>query len=229
MDELLDNYLYWIHETYEDNIFTDGYIGISQDIQKRFREHKADSSNVNVKNHIDKHGVDSLNYTVLCKDTEWICLDLENFFRPEPYIGFNVAIGGHKSRGRTGMPHTEETKRKIGDSHRGREVTEETRELLRNRIPNWVLPEESRQILRDRNATAFEDPGYRKAHKDSVTANPNMAKKLDEESVRAIKVALMEGKLSQAKIAKAHNVSQSIVCNINTGKIWDYVNIQETT
>lgn len=46
--------------------------------------------------------------------------------------------------------------------------------------------------------------------------------KLTEENVREIKELLKTG-LSQSKIGRLFNISQPIICEINTGKIWRYV------
>lgn len=61
----------------------------------------------------------------------------------DPKFGYNVALGGN-SRGK----HSEETRRKLGDSRRGRKHTEEAKQKMREAHLGSVFSEEHLQKLR---------------------------------------------------------------------------------
>lgn len=87
-------FVYWIHLNKNDNIKQDGYVGISKDANKRFREHRSTNPNCSViKRAIDKHG-DNLIYDVIWSGSYDGAIALEEYFRPLPQIGWNIRTGG---------------------------------------------------------------------------------------------------------------------------------------
>jgi len=88
-------YLYWIHRGCHTNIKTEGYIGVTYNFEKRFRQHKI-NANLDMRNHVINaiRKYDNLIYDILCMGSrEYIC-ELENNLRPKTNIGWNIAIGG---------------------------------------------------------------------------------------------------------------------------------------
>lgn len=88
-------YLYWIHRKEDTSIGEQGYVGVADDYEARFAQHRADARTrptYPIHHAINKY--DDLTYEILCVgDREYIA-DLENKLRPEPRIGWNLAIGG---------------------------------------------------------------------------------------------------------------------------------------
>lgn len=92
--------VYWIHKPEHTDMWTQGYIGITnQPVKERWRAHKLAASN-GVENKCDvlnrairKH--DDLIYEViLVADTREYCEKIEGLLRPKRRIGWNLAIGG---------------------------------------------------------------------------------------------------------------------------------------
>ncbi len=95
----MTNYcVYWFHFEEHTDPFTQGYIGITNDFERRYIEHKrhinSDKHN-HFYNAVRKYSDKELQYTILHSD---ITLDnasaLEEMYRPELNIAWNSAIGG---------------------------------------------------------------------------------------------------------------------------------------
>ncbi len=84
--------VYWLYENETDNIFTDGYVGITKNCKIRFYQHKAKFGNFKVK--------------VIFYGSLEQCLALEFQLRPVPGIGWNKAVGGFEGYR---LGHSEET------------------------------------------------------------------------------------------------------------------------
>lgn len=75
-------------------MFTQGYIGISSNIPKRWNSHRKTPSNLHIQRAIAKYGWDNLiKEVVLVADRDY-CLDIETKLRHTRHIGWNVANGG---------------------------------------------------------------------------------------------------------------------------------------
>jgi len=124
-------YVYWIRRSIHTDIKTEGYVGITYNIDQRFKQHR--------------DSVDLLNYTSVItealREHDDIVFDIvktcdnredakamERSLRPEYRVGWNVAKGGG---GRPNTPHTEEAKERMRISALNRPpVTKETREKM---------------------------------------------------------------------------------------------------
>jgi len=139
---MLNEYLiYWIHNENETDIETQGYVGITNNLKRRIREH---STKINF---LEGRIVDIF----LCGEKSY-CKEIEYKLRPKKYIGLNIASGGgippnaigikrsektkllmsQNNVGMKGKKHTDETKRKMSESHKGfgKLHTEETKKKL---------------------------------------------------------------------------------------------------
>jgi predicted GIY-YIG superfamily endonuclease len=83
-------YVYWIKRKSFTNPNTQGYIGISNNPQNRFNQHK--SSKQKVGNAIRKYR--DIEFIILHETTRKEALELEKKYRPSDYIGWNVISGG---------------------------------------------------------------------------------------------------------------------------------------
>lgn len=100
-------FVYWIHLEEHSDIYTEGYVGITtaDDPIKRFRKHQSDARNPStsfvVHNAMNKYG-DDIKFTVLHECSKDEATSLEEHYRPQPNIGWNILKGGdHPLTGRT--------------------------------------------------------------------------------------------------------------------------------
>lgn len=96
------HYVYWIHDENETDLLTEGYVGISNDPDRRFGEHG------------DKFG--TVKEVLFSFEDRTDAEEKEKELRPSWYIGKNIAPGGqagNRPRGihTSGWTHTEEGRR----------------------------------------------------------------------------------------------------------------------
>lgn len=121
-------YVYWIFANIEDDIYKDGYVGITNNLSSRF----------------SKHGkrFGGLYYQIIFTGNMEQAFALEKLLRPKPNIGLNKAIGGlqfGKYSPMTGMKFTDEHKEKLRISNLGKKKpsrewfrhSQETKEKLK--------------------------------------------------------------------------------------------------
>lgn len=84
-------YVYHVHRTKDLYNFEEGYIGITCDPKRRWRDHKY-SSNKHLTRALNKY--DDIEHTILVCASKEYCMWLENKLRPKEMIGWNIAIGG---------------------------------------------------------------------------------------------------------------------------------------
>lgn len=95
-------YLYWIYNDDCIDPFVHGYIGITENVQQRFKQHLSKNSRI----------LKDSKYKILFEGSRLECFNLENNYRPNKGIGWNSASGG-KHGWKTGFVHSEETKYKL--------------------------------------------------------------------------------------------------------------------
>jgi group I intron endonuclease len=113
--------LYWYHLSTHTDIFTQGYVGVSNNIKYRDSYHRSQNDNPHLTRAFAKYKNDLI-LEIIIEDTEEYCLDLENYLRPEKQIGWNIAIGGGKPPSRKGQTFSEEWKKEMskrisGENH----------------------------------------------------------------------------------------------------------------
>jgi len=115
--------VYWIHHPTHTDMFSQGYVGVSMDAERRFDEHLKKSDNRHFKYAINKYGWDTLvKKQILIADKQY-CLDMEKKIRPTDGIGWNLVAGGgfpplrYGNKDRLGLPSWSKGK-KLSDEHR---------------------------------------------------------------------------------------------------------------
>lgn len=108
--------IYWIRHTNHTCIKTQGYVGITKDIDKRWKEHKQYAKAPYVKCAVIERAInkydDLLVWEVILDNVDKELAELIEFeLRPVSNIGWNIAVGGHCPT--LGYRHTEETKCKL--------------------------------------------------------------------------------------------------------------------
>lgn len=90
-------YLYWYHLDTQTDPFSEGYIGITSDINKRHTSHKCSitSKQTHFVNAIKKYSIEKMKLDILhIKETREEIGALEYAYRPVPNMGWNMIIGG---------------------------------------------------------------------------------------------------------------------------------------
>jgi predicted GIY-YIG superfamily endonuclease len=124
--------VYWIHHPEHTDMLTQGYIGVSSDISRRWESHKNRTQNGRLKNAIKSYGWDTLVKKVILIADRWYCLMVEAKLRSADNIGWNHASGGgcppdatgNKYRAgmspyNKGVPWSDEVRAKISASKLG--------------------------------------------------------------------------------------------------------------
>lgn len=120
------------------------YIGQSINILNRWKYHKYSFKlNTKISNSFKKYGFENHKFEIICECDETELNELEIFYIKK-YNSFNSKIGLNlKSGGEQGGKLSEETKQKLSDSLKGREVwnvgipvSKETKDKIRNSLIN---------------------------------------------------------------------------------------------
>ena len=114
--------VYWIsHKTHTD-IFSQGYVGVSNNVNKRWKAHKSKPQNEYFSNAVNKYGWDDLVKKVVLVGEENYCLEIETKLRPDDKIGWNLTRGGGKPPSALGKkfgPMPDIVKAKVSASKKG--------------------------------------------------------------------------------------------------------------
>ena len=146
------------------------YIGQAVDIERRWGEHKCElRSNHHINKHLqnawNKYGDSNFEFTVICecdesqlntKEIDYIA-KLKTY---DPDFGYNKTYGGEGGRhteetrkkiseSHKGLTHSEESKRKISEANKGRTPTEETRKKLSESSKGKILSSETKEKIRE--------------------------------------------------------------------------------
>ena len=106
-------WLYWIHRKTHTDIFTEGYVGVSTNVESRFSAHKSalrGKSCVYRSEFRKAMEEDDLIFNVVLKSSVGYCLELESLLRPAWAVGWNISPGGGSniSRPKHGLYRTKE-------------------------------------------------------------------------------------------------------------------------
>jgi predicted GIY-YIG superfamily endonuclease len=88
-------YVYWIHKVEHDDPDFQGYIGITNDLVRRLKQHNKGKTKTHLKNAIDSYGWDTLVKEVYCVlNSKEEALAVEGCLRPAKGIDWNIIKGG---------------------------------------------------------------------------------------------------------------------------------------
>lgn len=86
--------VYWIRRTIHNDIFVDGYIGITSNIQQRWKMHKRlQSGNSHLERSLKLYN--DIIFEELFEGTREHCEEIEFYLRPNKNMGWNFAEGGN--------------------------------------------------------------------------------------------------------------------------------------
>lgn len=88
--------VYWIRDKSHTDLMTQGYVGVSGNVEKRFASHKGmwRGTNAHLRHAIKKYGWDSLEKSVLLIADKDYCLEIERKLRSLEKTGWNLTVGG---------------------------------------------------------------------------------------------------------------------------------------
>ena len=93
-------FVYWIHLPEQTNVTIEGYVGIAINFEQRMFAHKScakTGKEQTLYKAIRKYGWDNLIKEIILISNEDYCLEIEKKLRPEPRLGWNIAVGGDYS------------------------------------------------------------------------------------------------------------------------------------
>ena len=122
--------VYWIRKTEHTNIYTEGYVGVSTKVERRWREHVTEARanrhpNSFLCNVINKHYPDNLIFEIVYLSNEDNCYKYEEMLRPETNIGWNLRSGGPVGK------MSEEGRKAMSARTLGKKLTEKEKERRR--------------------------------------------------------------------------------------------------
>jgi group I intron endonuclease len=138
--------VYWIAHKDHTDIFSQGYVGVSNNVEKRWDYHKKKGENNHIRNAIKKYGWDNLVKKVVLIGEEDYCLGIENKLRPADKIGWNLVCGGGKPPSALGKKFycSAETKQKMSLArlggipwNKGKQLNETQKQKLFN-LPEYM-------------------------------------------------------------------------------------------
>ena len=93
-------YVYWLKHKDHTNLFSEGYIGVSNNPQERMRHHLIEAkanrhSDKNLSHAIRKYGAENLSLQIIVIAEKNYCYTLEKKLRPTGFIGWNMREGGY--------------------------------------------------------------------------------------------------------------------------------------
>lgn len=177
-------YLYWIHAPHHTDIFKEGYIGISIDPKRRFRNHKKRKQNPILENAFNKY---ECKLTILLQSTIEYCKEIEIKLRPVKEIGWNICEGGGippSPKGKIKSPMSEEHKLKISLSKKGQKINVDKR---------GPMSDETKNKIGKANKGKRKPEGFAKGHK-----NPFYGKTWSQEDRKRISDGLKRFHATQA-------------------------------
>jgi len=151
--------VYWLHTKEHTNMFTQGYVGITNNINARLRNHKSKKYNAHLKNAILKYGWDNIIKQVILVAEETYCLMIETQIRPKGNIGWNIIEGGGKppvtkwNKGKKCLPHVIESVRK---SHLGKKLTQEHKDKISKGNLGRKMSAQNKEALRVANMNRIQ-------------------------------------------------------------------------
>lgn len=88
----MKHYIYHICRKSDTNQFKMGYIGITSNIQQRWKSHRTGKTNPHLKNALLKY--DDVEFYIISTGSKEEMLRMERWLRPTPGLGWNCAEGG---------------------------------------------------------------------------------------------------------------------------------------
>lgn len=204
--------IYWIHLTSHTDIYTQGYVGVSKNLDGRVTHHirsltNDTHTNPHLKYAFKKYGWDKFVVDIfLCGEEEY-CYMLENTLRSSKNIGWNISIGGHRGPGwQKGKKRDADTIKKAKNT---RLIRYGDRKVLREQ-------ERKDQVSANKEARKQKKLQKQQDHAAAV-AQRKLARsqnRLEKEEKIKQEKAILALNLQKEKEKKANISSHRPICNI---------------
>ena len=172
--------VYWYHLANHTDPYTEGYVGVTCREDERHRAHLSGYQGGSKILHyaFNKYGVDQVQKTVLHRVSKQEAYELEQQYRPEMNVGWNIAMGGGLPPDTTGRVDSPEVRQKRAASVRkAREgkkypspfkgattrYTAKQRALIGSYHKGKTISDSHKQAIRDKNSGA-NSPHAREIH-----------------------------------------------------------------
>lgn len=182
--------VYWIYLV--EHGFSEGYVGISENAQRRFQQHKKyikRQTNPHLKNALEKYG-DRIKFLILFEGKRSDCLKLERELRPEKKMGWNIEAGG-------GDPPK--------GNWKGRKHTEETKELLRQKALERYSDPEFKKKIEETQKRGEEHPFFGKPRSEETKKKISEGNKGNKNWVGKEHSGETKEKMKKSQQAKKYN------------------------
>ena len=151
--------VYWIRKVEHTNIYTEGYVGVSTNVERRWREHITEARanrhpNSFLCNVINKHYPDNLIFEIVYLSNENNCYNYEEMLRPETNIGWNLRSGGPVGK------MSEEGRKAMSARTLGKKLTEKEKERRRYnsyvKLNGFISKQKYRELMQIKSKTVPE-------------------------------------------------------------------------
>ena len=169
--------VYWIHLDIHIDPYSQGYIGVTINFDRRIKSHiRSAKKCAHLNEHIQQNILsDNIKIDILHEDEESICYEYEKKYRPELNIGWNIAKGGGEggivrtgyklseefcenrrilmvgnkiASFSKGIPKSDEHRKKISNSNKGKIVSDEQKQKQSNTMKGRKLSYEHKEKIR---------------------------------------------------------------------------------
>ena len=180
--------VYWIRKVEHTNIYTEGYVGVSTNIERRWREHITEARanrhpNSFLCNVINKHYPDNLIFEIVYLSNEDNCYNYEEMLRPETNIGWNLRSGGPVGK------ITEEGRKAISAKALGKKLTEKEKERRRYnsyiKLNGFISKQKYKELIQLNNKVIPEK--YRKLEVFSINTAEVFTSAYEAEKLTGVK------------------------------------------
>lgn len=225
------------------------YIGSSKELRQRFYTHRSNLRrgthiNRHLQNSFNKYGSENFKFELIlyCEECqlnyyEENLIDCYESYKNE--IGYNWTRESIRNSGKDnpmyGKNHTKESKQKMSKNQRsfkgknnpfyGKTHDDETMKIIREKLQG------KNYGVKGKNHYYYKNGGFSEEHKknigDACRGEDNGSAKLNKEQVKEIKRLLKNSDLYQHEIAKKFNVTQGLITDINVGRAWDHIQLEE--
>jgi hypothetical protein len=160
-------------------MFSQGYVGVSNNVKKRWYDHNLKAQNTHLHNAVNKYGWDNLVKEVMLIADNAYCLDIETKLRPTDRLGWNIVKGGGmppSALGKKFGPMSEETKEKVSAAKKGFKHIPEIEALVTQNLLIHGVP--TRFI---KGFTPWNKGGTMPAHVAEAISKANLGRKQSQE------------------------------------------------
>lgn len=200
--------VYWIHLPKQNDIYKEGYVGITSGFKRRMQAHLDNKKKYHFKNAINKYGWNNLEKDIIYSNlTLEKALKIEENFRPIQNIGWNSSKGGvlgvekeWYSISENKEKHRENTSKA---TKKGISLKDTAKARSKRAKLNHIIHKDS--------------------YKDNVLGSKNPKAILDEEKVKCIKCELIPKGIKDRVIGEMYGVKDYVIAFIRKGKNWKHV------